>query len=213
MINDGVSIDNLTITDVTHLVDKYYGSFLKKPNYMPGIFSAELSKELKVRIAIENITLEKFEQIEESVLKGAGFNICIPGSKDAISINEVKEKYKELFNEKMPDISSTGELYSGYNYELYTKDSSIYYVKLDGCGGPYGSYFSKYAVSKYNQKTNDELEVFVNAIYDEEKANDKGDPLGVVACSLNGEYATTCSYKLTFKNVDGNYILVSSEEI
>ena len=202
--------------EIENLVSKYYGGFIKKSNDILYVFK-DLTNEVKVGMAIASIDSEKITSVDYNTLKNYDFEItCLEenNTRKLISIDLIEEKYKELFNDELPISTIATSSSIGYYYELHTIDEKSYYLEQSFCGGPYGILYNNYSIDTYNYD-DDKLYVNVKVGINWELANNEynGGEDVVKDGIEHGYMKDPYTFKLTFIKKDGNYILVSSEEV
>lgn len=200
--NDNTQTNKIGPDEVTKITDKYFKQY--QDDYGKKAIKNILdsfNNEAKVHIAILNVDSAKTKTIGLNKLTSKyGINNCEPLTKQLIPVNDVKTKYKELFNEEMPNVD---KIELSYTYEKHNIDGTDYYVRLDLCGGgaPAGSY--SHSVANYNE-TSDKLIVTLK-IYLTNANELKG-------AYTENMYPDSAAYEAEFVKVNNNYILKNITE-
>nr|MBP3258988.1 hypothetical protein [Bacilli bacterium] len=127
--NDSLNNNGVVLTDaqikefVKDLIDKYYGAFYHNMNVVFGKFD----DRIKVGMAISHLDpgsvhileVSSFNESDHDKLKSL---VCFYSVSNftAFKVKEVESKYKELFNEEMPNVESpsSASLNKYYLFEM-----------------------------------------------------------------------------------------------
>ena len=209
--NSNTNENAITKEEVEKIVDKYYGNVKE----LRDTFT-ELTSEAKILIAISNLDQSKIFAWNDS-MELDFINNCEGNEIETIGLTDVEKVYRDLFNEDMPNVTTINKIASSYiRHEINGK---IYYFEQPGCGGPYGNLYNNYVVTNYTENKDTltadidlNLDSYENVenTYFEAAYGTKED---VEDAIKEGKLKTKYTYKLTFEKKNGNYILVSSEEV